>query len=47
METLLRDLRYGIRFFYRNPAFSSAAIIVLAPGVGATSAIFSVINAVL
>lgn len=47
METLLQDLRYGIRFFLRNPAFSAVAIIVLALGIGATSAIFSVINAVL
>ncbi len=47
METLFRDLRYGIRFFLRNPAFSAVAIIVLALGIGATTAIFSVINTVL
>lgn len=47
METLLRDIRYGIRFFIRNAAFSAVAVIVLALGIGATSAIFSVINSVL
>lgn len=47
METLLRDIRYGIRFFIRNAAFSVVAVIVLALGIGATSAIFSVINSVL
>ena len=47
MDTLLQDLRYGIRFFLRNPAFSAIAIIVLALGIGATTAIFSVINTVL
>lgn len=47
METLLRDIRYGIRFFLRNAAFSAVAVMVLALGIGATSAIFSVINSVL
>jgi putative ABC transport system permease protein len=47
METLLRDIRYGIRFFLRNAAFSAVAVIVLALGIGATTAIFSVINSVL
>jgi putative ABC transport system permease protein len=47
METLLRDIRYGIRFLFRNPTFSTVAVIVLALGIGATTAIFSVINSVL
>ncbi len=47
MEALLRDIRYGVRFFFRNAAFSVVAVIVLALGIGATSAIFSVINSVL
>ncbi|HEY7159811.1 MAG TPA: ABC transporter permease, partial [Acidobacteriota bacterium] len=47
METLLRDIRYGIRFFLRNAAFSAVAVIILALGIGATSSIFSVINSVL
>src|SRR5215475_7790545 len=47
METFLHDLRYGLRILLRNPAFAAAAVVCLALGIGATTAIFSVVNAVL
>jgi predicted permease len=47
MSTLLQDLRYGIRTLLAKPGFSATAILVLALGIGANSAIFSLINAFL
>jgi hypothetical protein len=47
MDTLLQDLRFALRTFRRGPAFPLAAIVTLALGIGAATAIFSTLNAVL
>ena len=47
MQTFLQDLKYALRILKKNPAFTAVAILTLAVGIGANSAIFSVLNSVL
>jgi len=47
MNSLGRDLRHGARLLWKAPGFSAVALVALALGMGATSAIFSVVDAVL
>ncbi|MCM3901008.1 MAG: ABC transporter permease [Pyrinomonadaceae bacterium] len=47
METLFKDIRYGVRSLLKHPGFTAIVIVTLALGIGATTAIFSVVNTVL
>src|ERR1044072_1047898 len=47
METLIKDIRYGVRSFLKRPGFLFIAISTLALGIGATTAMFTVVSSVL
>ncbi len=47
MKNLIHDIRYGVRMLFKQPAFSLAAAVVLALGIGGSTAMFSVVNTLL
>ena len=47
LESLVADVRFGLRMLYKNPSFTAVAVLTLALGIGATTAIFSLVDATL
>jgi predicted permease len=46
-ESVVRDIQFGLRMLWKNPGFTAVAVLTLALGIGATTAIYSVVNSVL
>ncbi|HEX3117509.1 MAG TPA: hypothetical protein VHP80_00335, partial [Candidatus Acidoferrum sp.] len=47
MRNLISDIRYGVRMLFKQPGFSLAAIVVLSLGIGGSTAMFSIVDALL
>ena len=47
LDTLARDIRHGLRSLRHNPTFTAVALLTLAIGIGANTAVFGVVNSVL
>src|ERR1041384_2016932 len=47
LETTMQDIRYGVRLLWKSPTYTIAAVAVLAIGIGANTAVFSIVNGVL
>jgi hypothetical protein len=47
MDSLIKDIRFGVRALFKHPGFTAVAVITLALGIGASTAIFTVVNGAL